>query len=148
MLFTMHWCSALNAVLNLKMNKCREQGIDLKCCIPDELPEVDEVDLCIVLANLFDNAIEAEGKEACPIIKLNISIIGNYLSIKMKNYISYSVLEKNKFLKTSKKDKEHHGFGILSIIETVQKNDGMQEFFEEGNWFIANILLKINHNYR
>lgn len=140
--------SALNAVLNLKMNKCCEQGIDLKCCIPDELPEVDDVDLCIVLANLFDNAIEAEGKEACPIIKLNISIIGNYLNIKMKNYISYSVLEKNKSLQTSKKDKEHHGFGILSIIETVQKNDGMQEFFEEGNWFIANILLKINHNYR
>ena len=89
------------------------------------------------------NAIEAEKKEDAPEICLSISTVGGYLRIILKNKISDSVLEGNKALKTSKQDKKLHGFGILSVSETVQKNDGMQEFYEEKGWFVANILLKI-----
>lgn len=135
---------ALNAILNLKRSQCSEKKIDFKCCIPSDLPDFDDVDLCIILSNLYDNAIEAECREEYPVINLNISTVGNYLSIKMKNRISESVLRDNKALETTKKDKEHHGLGLLSVGETVQKNDGMQEFYEEENWFVANILIKIN----
>lgn len=134
---------ALNAILNLKKMICVENEIDLKCFIIEELPEFDDVDLCIILSNLLDNAIEAEKKEDAPEICLSISTVGGYLRIILKNKISDSVLEGNKALKTSKQDKKLHGFGILSVSETVQKNDGMQEFYEEKGWFVANILLKI-----
>lgn len=134
---------ALNAILNLKKVVCTENKIDLKCFILEELPDFDDVDLCIVLSNLFDNAIEAEKKEDAPAIQLSISIIGGYLRIILKNKISSPVLKNNKLLKTSKSNEKLHGFGIMSISETVQKNDGMQEFYEENGWFIANVLLKI-----
>lgn len=134
---------ALNAILDLKKLICIENKIDLKCFILEEMPEFDDVDLCIVLSNLFDNAIEAEKKEQNPEIWLSVSVVGNYLRIVMKNRTSSSVLEKNKKLQTSKKDQKLHGFGIMSISETVQKNDGMQEFYEEDGWFIANVLLKL-----
>lgn len=136
-----------NAILNLKKSQCIDKQIDFKCFVPDILPDFDDMDLCIVLANLFDNAIEAEIREEYPAINFSMSIIGNYLSIRLKNRVSESVLYNNKKLKTTKKDKEHHGLGILSIIEVVQKNDGMYEFYEENNWFVANIMIKINHNY-
>ena len=39
---------ALNAILNLKKMICVENEIDLKCFIIEELPEFDDVDLCII----------------------------------------------------------------------------------------------------
>ena len=136
---------ALNAILNLKKMICIENEIDLKCLIIEELPAFDDVDLCIILSNLLDNAIEAEKKEDVPEICLSISTVGGYLRIILKNKISESVLKENKALKTSKQDKKLHGFGILSVSDTVQKNDGIQEFYEENGWFVANILLKIQY---
>lgn len=138
---------AFNAIINLKKNQCDEKQIDFKCFVPETLPDFDDIDLCIVISNLLDNAIEAEVKEEYPVIDFSMAIVGNYLSIRMKNRISKSVLQNNKKLKTTKKDKEHHGLGILSIIEVVQQNDGMHEFYEEENWFVSNVMLKINTAY-
>ncbi len=135
---------AFNAVINLKKNQCNEKQIDFKCFVPEALPDFDDMDLCIIIANLLDNAIEAEMNEEFPAMNFNMSLVGNYLNIKIKNRISKSVLQNNKGLKTTKTDKEHHGLGILSVMDVVQHNDGMCEFFEEENWFVANVMLKLN----
>ena len=135
---------AFNAVINLKKNQCNEKQIDFKCFVPETLPDFDDMDLCIIIANLLDNAIEAEMNEEIPAMNFNMSLVGNYLNIKIKNRISKSVLQNNKGLKTTKTDKEHHGLGILSVMDVVQHNDGMCEFFEEENWFVANVMLKLN----
>ena len=134
----------LNAILNLKESICRDNNIDLRCCIPQTIPNVDDMDMCVILSNLFDNAIEAEMKEKNPEIKLDIVTVGNYLRIKMKNRISAPVLIKGELPETSKSDKDSHGYGILSIIDAVNRNDGMHEFYEENNYFAANVLLKID----
>ena len=134
----------LNAILNLKESICRDNNIDLRCCIPQTIPNVDDMDMCVILSNLFDNAIEAEMKEENPEIKLDIVTVGNYLRIKMKNRISAPVLIKGELPETSKSDKDSHGYGILSIIDAVNRNDGMHEFYEENNYFAANVLLKID----
>lgn len=137
---------ALNAILDLKRMVCEENQIDLKCFILEEMPDFDDVDLCVILANLFDNAIEAEMKEPKRQIRFALSTIGNYLRITIQNKISDSVLENNKNLKTVKGNQKLHGFGIQSVSETVQKNDGIQEFYEEDGWFIADIMVKIKQN--
>ncbi len=136
--------TAFNAVINLKKSQCDEKEIDFKCFVPETLPDFDDMDLCIVVANLLDNAIEAEMTEEFPMIEFSISEVGNYLSIKIKNRISKSVLQDNKKLKTTKKDKEHHGLGILSVVDVVEQNDGMYEFYEEKNLFVANVMLKLS----
>ena len=135
---------ALNAILDLKRMICIENNIDFKSFILEEMPDIDDTDFCIVLANLLDNAIDAEVKEKEGEIRLSISTTGNYLRITVQNKISESVLEHNKNLNSSKECSKLHGFGIQSVKETVQKNDGMQEFYEEKGWFIADVMLKIN----
>lgn len=136
---------ALNAILDLKRMECEEHEIDLKCFIMEKMPAFNEVDLCIVLSNLLDNAIEAEQKEQEKEIRLSISTLGNYLHITVQNMISRSVLRSNKPLKTSKANTKLHGFGIRSVTETVQKNDGMMDFYEEDGWFVADIMVKLNN---
>lgn len=135
---------ALNAILDQKRMECEEYEINLKCFIMEKMPDFNEVDLCIILSNLLDNAIEAEKKEQEKEVRLSIVTYGNYLRITIQNTITESVLQKNKALRTSKPNARLHGYGIQSITETVQKHDGMMEFYEEDNWFIADIMVKLN----
>ena len=135
---------ALNAILDLKRIECEEYMINLKCFIMEKMPDFNEVDLCVILSNLLDNAIEAEKKEEKKEIRLSITTVGNYLHITIQNTISESVLKKNKALKTSKANAKLHGFGIQSVTETVLKHDGMIDFYEENCWFIADVMVKLN----
>lgn len=142
-IFTEH--PTLNAILDLKRMECAEHQIDLKCFIMEKIPTFDEVDLCVILSNLLDNAIEAEQNECKKEIRLSISIAGNYMHITIQNLISKSVLHSNKLLKTSKPDTKLHGFGIQSVTETVERNDGMMDFYEEDCWFVADIMVKLKN---
>lgn len=136
---------ALNAILDLKRMECEEHQIDLKCFIMEKMPVFEEVDLCIILSNLLDNAIEAEQKEQKKEIRLSISTVGNYMHITIQNMISKSVLQSNNSLKSSKSNAKLHGFGIQSVMQTVLKNDGMMDFYEEDCWFVADIMVKLKN---
>lgn len=135
----------LNAILDLKRMECEEHQIDLKCLIMEKIPTFDEVDLCVILSNLLDNAIEAEQKERRKKIRLSISTVGNYMHITIQNLISKSVLQSNKSFKTSKTNAKLHGFGIQSVMQMVSKNDGMMDFYEEDCWFVADIMVKLKN---
>ena len=135
---------AVNAILDLKKLVCQENKIDIKYFILEELPNVDDADLCTVLSNLLDNAIEAEMKEDVKEIRVSIKKARNYLRIVIQNKVSSSVLEKNKMLSTTKENNKIHGFGIQSVENTVEKNDGMYSFYEEKGWFVADVMLKLS----
>ena len=112
------------------------------------MPAFDAVDMCVILSNLLDNAIEAKKTKinCAKEVRLSISIVGNYLHITVQNRIFESVLQKNKALKTSKSDAKLHGFGILSVNETVAKHDGMMSFTKKMIGFVADVMVKINQN--
>ncbi len=135
---------AVNAILDLKKLVCQENKIDIKYFILEELPDVDDADLCTVLSNLLDNAIEAEMKEDVKEIRVSIKKARNYLRIVIQNKVSSSVLEKNKMLSTTKDNNKIHGFGIQSVENTIEKNDGMYSFYEEKGWFVADVMLKLS----
>ena len=135
---------AVNAILDLKKLVCDENQIDIKYFVLEELPKIDETDLCVILANLLDNAIEAASKEEKRQIRLSMEIIGNYFRIVVQNRIAKSVLKSNKKLGTTKKNQKIHGFGLQSVEDAVERNDGMSNFSEENGWFVADIMLKIH----
>ena len=137
---------AVNAILDLKKLVCDENQIDIKYFVLEELPKIDETDLCIILANLLDNAIEAASKEEKRQIRLSMEIIGNYFRIVVQNRIAKSVLKSNKKLGTTKKNQKIHGFGLQSVEDAVERNDGMSNFSEENGWFVADIMLKIHES--
>ncbi|MDD5933993.1 MAG: GHKL domain-containing protein [Clostridiales bacterium] len=139
--------NALNAILSAKANICKEKTIDLTCNITTTCDHIDEIDLSILLANLLDNAIEAcDHIKTDSVITVNISNEKSYLHIQIKNTIEHSVLSKNPQLKTSKRDKINHGFGIQTITDIVKKYDGMHDFYEKDNSFVADLWLNTNNN--
>ena len=136
--------SAVNSILNLKIGRCHANKIDIKVEIESSFFNFSDIDICVLLANLLDNAIEASRCVETPQISLSIKNKMNYLCITVRNRIDRSVLEKNKELKTTKRDKYNHGLGTFSISQIVEKYDGMKKYYEKNGYFVADIWLKQN----
>ena len=106
------------------------------------------IDLCVVIGNLLDNAIEAEekerglkGDEEKGWISLYMEEQFGITYIKVRNTISQSVLKNQGVEVSSKKETEGHGYGIKGVKEIARKYQGQVVFSEEGNVFIVEVLL-------
>ena len=136
---------AINAVISSKASLCQRHNIIFHYEITGSVEKIPELDLSILLANLFDNAIEASNRiKNNREINLKIYNERNYLVILINNYIAESVLDKNPHLRTTKKDKLQHGVGSLSIKDIVNKHNGMISFYEKERYFYADVWLKMN----
>lgn len=131
----------VTSVINIKLNECIKNGIEIKYVINAAILSVDEMDLCILIANIFDNAIEAEKSIIKPVIDFKLENKKNYLCILLKNKIQSSVLGKNPKLKTTKADKENHGFGKKSIDGIIEISNGIIDYYEENDFFCCRIML-------
>ena len=135
--------SAINSVLNFKIGRCRANGIDFKLEIESNFAGFDDTDICVLLSNLLDNAIEAsQSVPESPMITLTVTNKQNYLCILVRNRIMESVLAKNGQLKTTKRNKKNHGLGLYSVGQIVDKYEGMKNFYEKNGYFVADIWLK------
>ncbi|MCM1226704.1 MAG: GHKL domain-containing protein [Clostridium sp.] len=132
----------IDAVINVKLNLAREKNIDIVCNINTDFCGFDENDIIRLFSNAIDNAIESCIKQQSGRIKVNIENKRNYLGITIGNTIRSSVLENNSELKTTKKGSGLHGLGTQSMKNITEKYDGMIEFYENGNMFITNIMIK------
>jgi sensor histidine kinase YesM len=131
----------LRAVLTVKMEMCRDKNIQVSLKTDDSETPCQSVDLCILLSNLLDNAIEASAKISKPEIEIILSQQKSYYTIIVRNRIENSVLKDNAELKTTKSDKEYHGMGIQSVKEIVSRYNGMMEYYEKDMWFTASIWI-------
>lgn len=133
----------LNAVINSKFSYAYEKNISTVHFIQGKMKNIDEFDLSILLANLLDNALEAcEKSKNKSEISLRIIERQGYFNINIANSIEQSVYGIDNKLKTKKKDKERHGYGMKSIFDIVKKHDGMIHIEEKEQRFIVDILLK------
>lgn len=135
--------NALNAVISSKMNVCKEEKIDFKYEICADLKNIPSMDVCNIIANTVDNAIEACRKAKEKKIELYIFKVKNYLSITVKNTIEKSVLKTNPDLQSTKANLSMHGIGTKSVKAVAKKHNGSVEYSEEGKFFICHVLLSI-----
>lgn len=133
--------SLVNAVLNEKSKRCDEVDIKLDISVMGDISEKYEFDVSVVLANLLDNALDAELKSGGERIYVNLSAYKGMYYITVQNHISKSVLADNPQLETTKPDKLKHGLGIKSVRKQVESMDGMYRCFEEDGRFITSIVL-------
>lgn len=137
---------AIDSLLNAKINKIDELGINLKTSIfIEQSNQVEDIDLCILLGNAMDNAIEACEKissENEKKIKFRIIQVEEYLSIEISNSIFTKVKIQKDRIFTTKKDQLFHGFGLESIKEIVEKYNGHMNYEQKENTFIVKILLQ------
>ena len=134
----------VNSVLNLKYAVCRKKSIRFTYQITGDFSEYSEIDISILLENLLDNAIESSEKSDNPFINITITNSKAYLVIIVRNSVKSSVLLNNPNLVTDKPDKNIHGLGFQTIMDIVNKYNGMINLSENETKdnFIVDIRLK------
>ncbi|MCD8048130.1 MAG: GHKL domain-containing protein [Clostridia bacterium] len=134
--------SYVNAIVNTKLSQANSQCIRTSLSIVSDIQCDYNIDLCSILGNMFDNAIEACAK--CTdekFIALTIALDGKTLTITMKNSVPSPVLAQNPTLATTKKDTLLHGHGTKIIKDLAANHRGSADFYEEGNLFCCNVIL-------
>ncbi|MCI6465517.1 MAG: GHKL domain-containing protein [Faecalicatena sp.] len=134
----------LDHLLTQKVSEAREQEIHIitDVLLPPEL-FIKDNDLCAVLMNLLDNAIDASKTETQKEIHLTLSVVKNYLNILVKNKCTRDILGDNPALKTTKKDKRNHGLGLKIIHSIVDKYNGIFKASMENGYFAVHIMLEM-----
>ena len=132
-----------DAILNSKISLAKARNIPVKvdAHIPVKL-KTSELDLCCIIGNLFDNAIEASMKlpEEERLIRVYMDMKGTQLYISFTNFTAGGKLRKTgKGFKTSKG--EGHGFGLVRIDAIVERLEGYLSRNSEEGAFTTEILL-------
>lgn len=132
-----------DAILNSKISLARAKKIEVHvdAHIPVKL-KMSELDLCVILGNLFDNAIEASMKlpENGRMIRVYMDMKNTQLYISFTNFTAGRKLTKmGKRFQTTKG--EGHGFGLVRIDAIVEKLDGYISRGSEDGAFTTEILL-------
>ena len=115
----------VDAILNAKISLALENGIrcDYKAVIPKEL-SVSDIDLCVVIGNLIDNAVEAcrTVKKEEQFLRLYIAPLKQQLYITVTNATSEVVRKLDEEYISQKRG--DHGHGLKRINNVVKKYDG------------------------
>lgn len=142
---------ALDVILTEKSLICKKYGITLTCLADAErLRFMREGDLYSLFGNLLDNAIEAVKKLDAPekrIIALNIKPAEEMLTIGLSNYYQGTVELEGGLPRTSKKDKNYHGFGMKSVKRIVEQYGGALTLRVADNMFRVSILFPSSESW-
>lgn len=137
----------LDTVLTSKSLYCDKHGITLTTVADGSLLEfMDIMDICSIFGNALDNAIECELKipdKEKRLIHVTVSQQRNFLMIRVENYYEGDLKGKEGIFKTTKQEKQFHGYGLKSIRYTVNKYEGAVDIDTKDNWFDLKILIPI-----
>jgi sensor histidine kinase regulating citrate/malate metabolism len=129
--------------LNSKISLAKSKGIEVvaDAHIPVKLKS-SEIDLCCIIGNLFDNAIEATESltQDKRVIRVYMDMKNTQLYISFTNFTAGKKLKKTNGLFRSTKG-EGHGFGLVRIDAIVKRLDGYISRNSEDGAFTTEILL-------
>ena len=109
--------------------------------LPESLP-IDEVDMCLILSNLLENALEASLRTAPARRQIEITAYVHaerLLLIEVINAFDGEVNEKNGVFRSSKR--KESGIGIQSVNHIAEKNGGTSTFTHQNGAFSAKVML-------
>lgn len=135
----------IDSLINYKYSLALKEGIDMQCHIeiPDQLP-FSGADLCIILGNLLDNAIEAVSNlpNGQRLVDVSVSQVKGSLSITVQNpYRGNPQRSRTGQILTIKKDHLNHGIGLSSVQYSVDKYSGELQTVYENELFKTTVLL-------
>lgn len=137
-----------DAILNSKLSLALNKNIRLNHTVAvPECISVSDLDLCVILGNLLDNAIEA-----CMKVNENDRFIRIYMSIlKQQLYISItnSALEDLNFNERNyiSEKRGNHGHGMKRVKLTVDKYNGYLNLQNEPGVFVSEVMLPLVHEF-
>ena len=138
---------AADALLNYKIKTAEESGVHLH--FDGDIPAegMRDEDLCTILSNLLDNAVEAaaqlDGEKS---VQIEAVTKNGFLLLSVTNPMAETPqkVEKNvSRLTSAKADGKNHGFGLKNVRKTVQKYGGSFTVTAENGSFTAAVRIKV-----
>lgn len=134
----------VDAILNSKLSLAREREIDVhaKASVPGENLPVSSVELCAIVGNLLDNAMEACARQPAGearFIRVYIGVKKERLYLSVTN-TAPGVPEKRDGHFVSHKGATH-GFGLLRVDRIVARSGGYLSRAAEEGAFTTEVLL-------
>lgn len=132
-----------DAILNSKLNTAAKLNINLnvKANIPENII-LSDVELCSLLGNMLDNAVEACSRlpETERFIRIYIGRLKGQLYISVQNSAGKLRREKGVFLSTKEGE---HGYGLFRIDRVAKKYGGFVNRQNEEGVFATEITLPL-----
>ncbi|MCI8408503.1 MAG: sensor histidine kinase [Lachnospiraceae bacterium] len=135
----------IDALINYKYSFAKSNNISfcVKLEVPTSLP-FEDADLCIILGNALDNAMEAglRGNVPTPYVDLKMKYDRGNLIMIVENAFDGKI-RKNQYGKmlTRKQKLEEHGIGMDSIKRAAEKYNGFLNIENNNEKFCLTILL-------
>ena len=132
-----------DAILNSKISLAKSKKITV--CVDAHIPvklKMSELDLCCILGNLFDNAIEASMAlpENQRMIRVYMDMKNTQLYISFTNFTAGKKMTKVGKIFRSTKGKDH-GFGLIRMDHIIERLDGYLSRNSEDGAFTTEILI-------
>lgn len=136
----------VDAILNSKLSLIATKSIavNAKAVVPSML-RVSEIDLCVIIGNLLDNAMEACMKQQEPssrFIRVYIGLLKQQIYISVANSVDGEVARSGRSFLTTK-DGASHGFGLMRIDRIANKYNGYVNRQTEEGVFVTEIMLPL-----
>lgn len=136
----------VDAILNSKISLAlsRKINVKAKATVPKEL-EISEIDLCVIIGNLLDNAMEAcmkQTNENDRFIRIYIDILKEQLYISVSNSVGGEI-RKNGKTYSSTKNSASHGFGLMRVDRIAEKYEGYVNRQNEEGVFATEVMLPL-----
>lgn len=135
----------VNAIFNAKYYEAIKNDVLVVLKINDLSDiKISDNDIVTILSNLLDNAIEAAkqcdiGKR---IVKIKMLYEDAVLSIAVSNsYKAEPVLTEDGYIRTTKKDREEHGWGMRNVVTTLEKYNAEYIIDYKNGEFVFSIIM-------
>lgn len=118
---------AVDSIITYKSSIAAEKNIRI---VPEfrmeEILNIDSRDICVLIGNALDNAIEyLEAHPVCKqVIHIRIVFSKGIFDIKVTNEVSEKIIINNNFIPSSKKE-DGHGYGLKSVRCIAEKYGGV-----------------------
>ncbi len=138
-----------DAILNSKLNVAEKMNVQLnvKANVPEALP-MSDVELCSVLGNMLDNAVEACGTlpEEERFMRVYIGKLKGQLYLSVQNSAGKVRKEKGSYLSTKEdasSSTKLHGYGLFRIDRVAKKYGGYVNRQNEEGIFATEIMIPL-----
>ncbi len=135
-------CNALNIILNYYYNKAVKEKIKMVIVV-DVVEDIiiDDRAIFIIVGNLLENALEACEENSDGWVKIQITQQYDNLQFRVSNPIYKMLKWEEGIPRTSKEQKNQHGFGLKSVKRIVEESDGFFKVSTKEGVFIVEIIL-------
>ena len=141
------WCDNMlvNVLMDEKQKIANEYHIDMKATmsVPENL-SILSTDLCSVLANLIDNALEASHlkEETKRWVRVKGAVKGGYLILKVENSFALGRDPQGEYRIFKRQPGEVHGIGLKIVEKIAEKYNGKLLLSHKKDRFTAIAYLK------